>query len=252
MKKSQFCRRALALAVVVGTAFAGIPTGMPGAPAAAKAVVGDCVPGSDWGTPRQDLTARVIELVNQHRASLGLTQLVVTTPVTSAAVWKARHMARYLYMTHDDPAPPLARTTAQRVEACGVTAGWGENIAYGYATADAVMQGWLNSPGHRANIERSTFRAIGVGAATGSNGRIYWAQVFSTSTSGGSTPPPPPSYACSNGKDDDDDGKIDYPSDPGCASSTDDDEFNAATPPSPPPPPARPARITIPSRRTGQ
>lgn len=79
------------------------------------------------------------------------------------------------------------------MEACGVTAGWGENIAYGYATADAVMQGWLNSPGHRANIERSTYRAIGVGAATGSNSRIYWAQVFSTSTSGGSTPPPPPS-----------------------------------------------------------
>jgi len=205
---------------------------MPGAPAAATAVVGDCVPGSDWGTPRQDLAPRVIELVNQHRASLGLTQLVVTPPVTNAAVWKARHMAKYLYMAHDDPAPPVARSTAQRVEACGVTAGWGENIAYGYTTADAVMQGWLNSFGHRANIERSTFRAIGVGAATGSNGRIYWAQVFSTSTSGGSTPPPPP--ACSNGKDDDGDGKIDFPADPGCTGSTDSDEFDAA--PAPPPP----------------
>jgi len=207
---------------------------MPGAPAAARAVVGDCVAGSDWGTPRQDLTARVVELVNQHRATLGLTQLIVTTPVTNAAVWKARHMARYLYMAHDDPAPPVTRTSAQRMEACGVTAGWGENIAYGYATADAVMQGWLNSAGHRANIERSTYRAIGVGAAAASTGRIYWAQVFSTSTSGGSTPAPPPSYACSNGQDDDGDGKVDYPSDPGCASSTDNDEFNSATP-SPPP-----------------
>ena len=128
------------------------------------------------------------------------------------------------------------------MEACGVTAGWGENIAYGYATADAVMQGWLNSPGHRANIERSTYRAIGVGAATGSNSRIYWAQVFSTSTSGGSTPPPPP--ACSNGKDDDGDGKIDYPADPGCTSQTDSDEFNAAPPPPPPPPPPPSGGVT--------
>ncbi len=125
MTKSQFCRRALALIVVAGAAFAAVPTGMPGAPTAAKAVVGDCVPGSDWGTLRQDLATRVVELVNQHRASLGLTQLVVTTPATSAAVWKARHMARYLYMAHDDPGPPVARTTAQRLEACGVTAGWG-------------------------------------------------------------------------------------------------------------------------------
>ena len=244
MKNSRFYGRALALAVVVAAAFAAVPTGMPGAPAAANAVVGDCVPGSDWGTQRQDLAARVVELVNQHRASLGLTQLVVTAPVTSSAVWKARHMARYLYMSHDDPAPPVARTTAQRMEACGVTAGWGENIAYGYATAEAVMQGWLNSSGHRANIERSTYRAIGVGAAAASNGRIYWAQVFSTSTSGGSTPPPPATYACSNGKDDDGDGKVDYPSDPGCASSTDNDEYNAAAPPPPPPPPPAPGTAT--------
>lgn len=246
MTRSQFCRRALALAAVVGATFAAVPTGVPGSPAAAQAVVGDCIPGSDWGTPRQDLTARVIELVNLHRASLGLTQLIVTTPVSNAAIWKARHMAKYLYMTHDDPAPPVARTTAQRLEACGITSGWGENIAYGYATADAVMQGWLNSAGHRANIERSTYRAIGVGAASGSNGRIYWAQVFSTSTSGGSTPPP--SYACSNGNDDDGDGKIDYPSDPGCASSTDNDEFNAAPPPPPPPPGALtafPSTLTV-------
>ncbi len=182
MTKSRFCGRALALTVVLGAAFAAVPTGVPGAPAAAKAVVGNCVPGSGWGTLRPDLSSSVIDLVNQHRATLGLVQLVVTAPVTDAAVWKARHMARYLYMAHGDPRPRTARTTAQRMEACGVMPGWSENIAYGYTTASAVMQAWLNSPGHRANIERSTNRAIGVSAATGSNGRIYWAQVFSTST----------------------------------------------------------------------
>ena len=148
-------------------------------------------------------------------------------------------MAKYVYMAHADPAPPVARSVSDRLLACGypaTSAGWGENIAYGYATADAVMQGWLNSPGHRANIENASFRAIGVGAASSSAGRLYWTQEFGTST-GGSTPPPPPSYACSNGRDDDWDGKTDYPADPGCTGTIDNDETDAAVPPPPPPPP---------------
>lgn len=83
------------------------------------------------------------------------------------------------------------------MEACGVTAGWGENIAYGYSTASAVMNGWLNSSGHRANIERSTFRAIGVGAAANGSGTLYWAQAFGTSTfdAGGGGGPTSPSVS---------------------------------------------------------
>ena len=157
----------------------------------ASAVVGNCTPSSTWGTVRQDFADRVVQLVNQHRASLGLTQLVVTTPLTSSSVWKARHMAYYLYMAHDDPAPPVARTTGQRLDACGYTgAGWGENIAAGQTTPESVMQAWLNSPGHRANIENASYRAIGVGAAVSSGGRLYWAQAFGTSTAGSATPPP--------------------------------------------------------------
>jgi uncharacterized protein YkwD len=235
MTKTQLFTRALAVLTAAGALVTAAPTGVPGAPEAAQAVVGDCTPGSDWGTLRQDFATRVVDLVNQHRASLGLSQLAVATAPTNSAVWKARHMARYLYMTHEDPAPPVARTTAQRMEACGVTGGWGENIAYGYATPEAVMQGWLNSSGHRANIENASYRSIGVGAASSSTGRVYWAQAFSTQA--GSTPPPPPPAppACSNGKDDDGDGKVDYPADPGCTSSTDTDEFNATAPPPPPP-----------------
>ena len=102
-------------------------------------------------------------------------------------------MAKYVYMAHADPAPPVARSVGDRLLACGYpasSAGWGENIAYGYTSADAVMQGWLNSPGHRANIENPSYRAIGVGAAASSAGRLYWTQEFGTSTSG-STPPRP-------------------------------------------------------------
>ena len=151
--------RAVALLAVITAVVVAAPTGVPGSPDGARAVVGDCTPGADWGTLRNDLAGQVVQLVNQHRASLGLAQLAVTTPLTNAAVWKSRHMAYYRYMQHADPAPPVARSVGDRLSACGypaTMAGWGENIAYGYPTADAVMQGWLNSPGHRANIERAS------------------------------------------------------------------------------------------------
>jgi len=99
-------------------------------------------------------------------------------------------MAEYQYMQHDDPAPPVARTVAQRLDACGYpadTSGWGENIAYGYQTAQDVMNAWLNSPGHKANIENASYRAIGVGAATASNGAVYWTQDFGTVDDSGTT-----------------------------------------------------------------
>ena len=190
-------RRALGLAVIVTVVavVAAAPARVPGTPAVAGAAVGDCTPGSDWGTLRQDLATQVVQLVNQHRASRGLSQLTVTTPLTNAAVWKSRHMAYYRYMQHADPAPPVARSVGDRLLACGypaTTAGWGENIAYGFATANAVMQAWLNSAGHRANIENASYRSIGVAAAASSSGTLYWTQEFGTSTTGGGTPPPPP------------------------------------------------------------
>ncbi len=245
--KARLSTLAIALVAMVAGAIALLPGSVPGTPPPAHAAVGDCTPGSDWGTLRQDLTARVVELVNQHRAARGLTQLSVSTTLTNAAIWKSRHMAKYVYMAHADPAPPVARSVGDRLLACGypaTSAGWGENIAYGYTTADAVMQGWLNSAGHRANIEGASFRAIGVGAAASSTGRLYWTQEFGTSTGGSS---PPPSYACSNGKDDDGDGKLDYPADPGCTSTTDTDETDA---PAPPPPPPTTTKTAAPSSLT--
>jgi uncharacterized protein YkwD len=158
----------------------------------AAAAVGDCTPGSGWGTVRSDLAAQVVGLVNQHRAGLGLGGLAESATLRAAAVWKAQHMAAYGYFAHDDPAPPVARSVWQRLAACGYSAGGGENIAYGYPSASAVMQGWLSSPGHKANIERSSFRATGVGVATAANGTVYWVQTFGSVADSGSPPPAPP------------------------------------------------------------
>jgi uncharacterized protein YkwD len=57
--------------------------------------------------------------------------------------------------------------------------GWmGENIAYGYPTASAVMEAWMNSSGHRANILRPQFTHVGVGVKRDASGRRYWVQNF--------------------------------------------------------------------------
>ena len=156
-------------------------------------LVGDCTPGADWGTLNAAYADQVLALVNQHRTAMGLTALVVSPSLTRSASWKSLHMARYQYLAHDDPGPPAARTTGDRLQACGYPAdsvGWGENIAYGFATPDVVMNGWLNSAGHRANIENASYRAIGIGVARSANGTYYWTQSFGTLADGGATQPP--------------------------------------------------------------
>ena len=100
-------------------------------------------------------------------------------------------MAANGYLAHDDPAPPVSRTVAQRLEACGYpsgAAGWGENIAYYYPDAASVMAAWLGDAGHKANVENPSWTTIGVGVARSGSGPIYWTQDFGTT--GASSPPP--------------------------------------------------------------
>jgi hypothetical protein len=136
----------------------------------------------------------VVARVNTHRADRGLVSLAISPTLTAAAEWKARHMAHYGYMQKDDPAPPVQRTPFERMHACGYPeqALAGENIAAGYETPASVMAGWLGSAGHRANIERPEFRAIGVGVARSAAGRNYWAQELGSVADAAAPSPPPP------------------------------------------------------------
>jgi uncharacterized protein YkwD len=179
-------RRPATLAVLA--AVAAVALGTASAPAPATTLVGDCTPGASWKADRADLANAVIKLVNQHRASLGLHTLAVSPALTRSAVWKARHMATYRYMGHDDPAPPVARSVAERIAACGYSSSWGENIAEGYPTASSVVAAWLASPGHKANIENPSYRVTGSGAAIASGGITLWAQDFGTTPDSGTVP----------------------------------------------------------------
>jgi uncharacterized protein YkwD len=180
-------RRSLAVVVVLALALlVAVATPTAGA-------VTNCTQSSSWGTNRVDLASQVVTLINQYRASKGLSQLTLSSSLTASSEWKSLHMAGYGYFAHDDPAPPVARGAYQRAKDCGYSGtAWGENIAYGYATAQAVVNGWLGSAGHRANIENGSFKTTGVGVATNSSGRLYWTQNFGNDTAGTTPPPPPP------------------------------------------------------------
>lgn len=181
------CRPLLALAAAacaVAVAALSPPTS-PGA-------VGGCTPGANFRPENPAFAAQVIQLVNQHRTAMGLRALAVSPTLTASAVWKARHMATYGYMAHEDIAPPVARSAGDRIAACGYgSAGWGENIAAGYPTPASVVAAWLQSPGHKANIENPAYVVTGSGAATSAGGTVVWAQDFGTANDAGSAPPRP-------------------------------------------------------------
>jgi uncharacterized protein YkwD len=153
--------------------------------------VSSCNASATWGKNRAGLAAQVVTLVNRYRATKGLSQLATSPSLAASSSWKSLHMAGNGYFAHDDPAPPVARSAFQRARDCGFNGNaWGENIAWGYPSAQAAVNGWLNSPGHRANIEGASYTQTGVGVASGANGSLYWTQSFGRGGSGATSAPP--------------------------------------------------------------
>jgi uncharacterized protein YkwD len=153
--------------------------------------IGNTIPDPAWGSRNTSFESKVLQLVNEHRTKQGLATLGVEAKLHACAGWKSLHMTGYSYMQHDDPDPPVARGTWTRFADFGLSGGnFGENIAYGYTTPEAVMTGWLNSPGHKANIEGAAFKSIGIGAALKPEGTWAWCQCFG-SIAGEPAPEPP-------------------------------------------------------------
>jgi uncharacterized protein YkwD len=121
-----------------------------------------------------------IELVNRERTRAGLPALAEDATLNRVAAGHSRDMVARGFYGHQDP---QGRDVADRVKTAGYLAiGTGENIARGQPTPLDVVTGWMASPGHRANILRREFTAIGAGyAGTGAdNYRHYWTHVFAT------------------------------------------------------------------------
>ena len=117
--------------------------------------------------------SEVVRLVNAVRAENGLRPLAVNWELARVARYKSEDMVANRYFSHTSP---TYGTPFQMIRSFGLsyrTAG--ENIAYGQRTPAEVMDAWMNSSGHRANILNASYTQIGVGYCA--DGR-YWTQMF--------------------------------------------------------------------------
>ena len=125
------------------------------------------------GTSQGDFASQVVALVNAERAKQGLSALTIDTKVQQAALVRAKESAQSF--SHTRPNGSSFSTALTEAGVSYRTAG--ENIAYGQSTPQQVMNAWMNSSGHRANILNANYTTIGVGY-TVINGTAYWAQLF--------------------------------------------------------------------------
>lgn len=123
-----------------------------------------------------DFQTHVIDLVNKERTSRGLNVLSGNTKLSDVATIKSQDMAALGYFDHTSPTYGSPFDMMKQFGIHYQTAG--ENIAMGQTTPEQVMNDWMNSEGHRANILNAAFTQIGIGIAKDTNGRIYWTQMF--------------------------------------------------------------------------
>ncbi|UQA92899.1 CAP domain-containing protein [Streptomyces halobius] len=125
----------------------------------------------DAGTSAE---AQVLSLVNQERAQAGCSPVTADKELAGLAQQFSDDMAARDFFGHTDPD---GDTPWDRARDLGITDLGGENIARGQANAQSVMDTWMNSPGHRANILNCDYKTMGVGVHFGSGGP-WWTQDF--------------------------------------------------------------------------
>ena len=133
---------------------------LPSEPASATASVAPSAAGS---CPTPSFEEQVVEIVNQQRLANGaLAPLKQETLLDNSSETHSANMANRDFFAHCDP--DTKTNPGARIQAAGYTwNSYGENIAAGYSTPASVMNGWMNSSGHRANILSTNFRELGVG-----------------------------------------------------------------------------------------
>lgn len=124
--------------------------------------------------------SEVVSLINLERANEGLPAFSNQSQLTSAARTHSDDMACNNFFSHTSP---TTGSPFDRINAAGYSFSWaGENIAAGYGSPAAVVDGWMNSSGHRANILSENFTQIGIGYAkwAESDYVVYWTAVFAS------------------------------------------------------------------------
>lgn len=142
-----------------------------------------CAAVEDWDADWAAFEQQVVALVNQRRsegAVCGGTEFAAAGPLEMegslrcAARNHAQDMAVRGFFDHTNPDGDGPGPRIEYAEYDG--RGWGENIAFGYPSPQAVVDGWMDSPGHCSNIMNDSFTQTGVGYYEGNQ----WVQVFGT------------------------------------------------------------------------
>lgn len=122
----------------------------------------------------QEAAEAVAALVNAARRDAGLSELELDADLCAAAQARAQEIAQSFSHTRPD-----GSSCFTILEEFGISyRAAGENIAMGQRTPEEVMDGWMNSSGHRANILNGTFTSIGVGYYVDGAGAAHWVQIF--------------------------------------------------------------------------
>lgn len=114
----------------------------------------------------------ILELINNHRIGLGLNPLNNMNIIKSVALTHTDYMVEINQVNHDNF---FQRKNSLIQNAGAITVS--ENVAYGYSTAQAVVNAWLNSDGHRANLE-GNYTDFDISAEQNSEGRWYYTNIF--------------------------------------------------------------------------
>ena len=120
-----------------------------------------------------EMELQILTLVNNHRKSLNLSKLQTLNIISNVADSHTNYMINVGEISHDN-FPERVQNLINNAAAKKV----GENVAYGYGTAQGVLNGWLNSEAHRKIIENPNYTHFGISTDSNSEGRNFFTQIF--------------------------------------------------------------------------
>ena len=158
---------------VVQKPVAAQPVAQKPAPTAPTAQPVASAPATQNAGSISNIEQQVLTLTNQERAKSGLKALSTDSALMNSAREKSADMSKNNYFSHTSPTlgSPFDQMKAKGIQYKAAA----ENIAMGQQTANEVVKGWMESPGHRANIMNGSYTHIGIGYDANGN---YWTQQF--------------------------------------------------------------------------
>ncbi len=115
----------------------------------------------------------ITNLINDYRVNQGLPELKIFNIVSKEAINHTNYMIEIGEMNHDNFSVRYHNLVANANAKSAA-----ENVAYGYTTAEAVVNAWINSDGHRHNIENPTYTHFGISTKSNSEGHNYFTNIF--------------------------------------------------------------------------